>query len=68
MKLLTLLVITVHCIVQYCVNGLNFDDITKSDDAGSGSDAGSDNVDTVVGGEVEGEYTSMGPDSNKLCQ
>ena len=46
------------------------DEITKSvdiDDAGSGSDAGSDNVDNVIGGEVEGGCTSKGPDSNKLC-
>ena len=46
------------------------DEITKSvdiDDAGSGSDAVSDNVDNVIGGEVEGGCTSKGPDSNKLC-
>ena len=42
------------------------DEITKSVDTGSGSDAGSDNVNTVVGGEVEGGCTSKGPDSNKL--
>ena len=52
--------ITVHCSVQYCLNGLNFGDITKSDDAASGSDAGSENVYTVVGGQVEGGYTSKG--------
>ena len=35
-------------------NEFNVDEITKSVDAGSGSNAGSDNVITVVGGEVEG--------------
>ena len=63
-----MLVITVHYSVQYWVNGFNFGEITKPDDAGSGSDAGSDNVDNVVCGEVEGGYTSKGPDINKLCQ
>ena len=35
----------------------NVDEITKSVEAGSGSDPLSDNVDTVVGGEVEGRCT-----------
>ena len=33
-------------------NEFNVDEITKSVDAGSGSDDKSDNVKTVVGGEV----------------
>ena len=49
-------------------NEFNVDEITKSVDAGSGSNAGSDNVNTVVGGEVEGGCTSKGPNSYKLCQ
>ena len=43
------------------------DEITKSVDAGSGSDDESDNVKTVVGGKVEGGCTRKSPDSNKLC-
>ena len=43
------------------------DEITKSVDAGFGSDDESDNVKTVVGGKVEGGCTRKSPDSNKLC-
>ena len=58
-----------HIVSQYWVSADEFkvEEIFKSVDTVSGSDAGSENVSIVGGGEGEGGYTSKGLDSNKLC-